>query len=171
MNKASISQSWDYFRQVQGIGLRAVAALPEASLDTHPIPGMRTPKELVVHLFSSMYEFPKAVRDGKVGDYDEAAIVAGIKSKADLLAFCGRMWTEGNAIVQGLTDAQIGGMVQTPWAGAMPGFVMMQITNDEFWHHRGQLYTYLRALGIEPAMLYDYEHNDAAFQPKATAKA
>jgi uncharacterized damage-inducible protein DinB len=171
MNSASTIRSWEHFRMAVGIGLRAVAAIPEAALDTHPIPNMRTPKEVAVHLFSGLHEFPRAVRDGKVGDYDEAATVAGIKTKADLLAFCHRTWTEGNAIVPTLTDAQIGGMVQTPWGGPMPGFVMMQITNDEFWHHRGQLYTYLRALGVEPVMLYDYENNDAAFQPKAAAKA
>ncbi len=170
MNKESITRNWDHFRQVQGVGLRAVAMLPEASLDTHPIANMRTPKELVVHLFSGMHEFPKAVRDGKVGDYDEAAVVAGIRTKDDLLEFCSRMWTAGDAIVRTLTEAQIGAMVQTPWGGPMPGVVMMQITSDEFWHHRGQLYTYLRALGVEPPMLYDYENNDAAFQPKAAAQ-
>ena len=27
---------------------------------------------------------------------------------------------------------------------------------DEHWHHRGQLYVYLRLLGKEPPNLYDY---------------
>ena len=171
MNQASIAQSWDYVRQVQGVGLRAVAALPEASLDTHPIPNMRTPKELAVHLFSCLHEFPRAVRDGKVGDYNDTTVAASLTSKADLLAWCRRAWDEGNAVVSTLTDAQIAGMVQTPWGSDFPGFVIMQIAEDEFWHHRGQLYTYLRALGVEPPMLYDYEGNETAFQPKAKATA
>lgn len=171
MDKAFITRSWDYFRQVQGIGLRAVAALPEASLDAHPIAGMRTPKEIAVHLFAGMHEFPKAVREGRVGDYDEATIAAGLKTKADLVAWCRRQWVEGSAIVQTLTDAQIAGTVETPWGVSFPGFVLMKIAEDEFWHHRGQLYTYLRALGVEPPMLYDFEGNDPAFQPKAAAQA
>ncbi len=171
MNRESITRSWDYVRQVQGVGLRAVAALPEAALDTHPIPNMRTPKELAVHLFSCLNEFPRAVRDGRVGDYDGTTVASSLPSKADLLAWCRRQWEEGTAIVQTLTDAQIAGVVKTPWGSDFPGFVMMQIAEDEFWHHRGQLYTYLRALGVEPPMLYDYENNEAAFQPKATTKA
>jgi len=169
MNQAHVAQGWDYFRQVQGVGLRAVAALPEAALDTHPIPNMRTPKELAVHLFAGMRAFPQAVRDGNVTAFDEAAVVTSLKSKADLLAWCRRMWDEGDAIVKGLTEAQITGLVHTPWAGDLPGFVMMQITFDEFWHHRGQFYTYLRALGVAPPMLYDFEHNEPAFARKAQA--
>lgn len=170
MNQASIRKSWDYFRQCVGIGLRAVAALPDGSLDQHPIANMRTPKELVVHLFTTVREFPIAVREGAVGPIDETAIAAGIEDKAALLAYCTQAWQDGDAAVAKLTDAQIGAMVKTPW-GDHHGFVMMQILNDEFWHHRGQLYCSLRALGVEPAMLYDYEHNEAAFQPKEQANA
>ncbi len=171
MNKAFITQSWDHYRQVVGVGLRAVAALPEASLDTHPIPGMRTPKQLAVHLFAGTHEFPRAVVAGKIGDYDEDAIAAGLETKAELLAWCRRQWDEGTAIVQALTDAQIAAIVETPWGVDFPGFVLMKITEDEFWHHRGQLYVYLRALGVEPPMLYDFEGNEPAFQPKAAAQA
>ena len=170
MDKATITRNWDYFRCVHGIALRAVEALPEGSLDSHPIANMRTPKELVVHLYGMTKLFPAAVRDGKVGDIDEAAAVAGIRGKADLHAFCRQRFDPGDAIVGLLTDAQIAAMVDAPW-GAHPGFVMMQILNDEFWHHRGQLYCYLRALGVEPPMLYDYEHNERAFQQKEQAKA
>ena len=33
----------------------------------------------------------------------------------------------------------------------------LEFAYDEHWHHRGQLYTYLRLLGKEPPMLYDYQ--------------
>ena len=171
MNKANLTRSWDHFRTVVGIGLRAVAAIPDAALDTHPIPNMRTPKELAVHLFAGMHEFPKAVREGKVGDYDEAAIAASLKTKADLLAWCRRQWDDGTAIAQALTDPQIAAIVQTPWGVSFPGFVLLRITEDEFWHHRGQLYVFLRALGVEPPMLYDSAGNEPAFRPKAAAQA
>ena len=168
MDKATITRNWISFRCAHGIGLRAVAALPEDALDRHPIPGMRTPKELVVHLYAMTKAFPAAVRDGRMSEVDEKALLAGIRSKADLLAFCRQQFDHGDAIVGLLTDAQIAATVETPW-GPHPGFVMMTILNDEFWHHRGQLYVFLRALGVEPAMLYDYEHNEAAFQPREQA--
>ena len=37
--------------------------------------------------------------------------------------------------------------------------------------HRGQLYAYTRALGVEPPLVWDFEHNEAAFAPQATAQA
>ena len=150
--------------------LRAVEALPAGSLDQHPVAGMRTPKELVVHLFTMVREFPTAVREGAVRDFDEAKIAAGIADKAALISYCRAAWHEGDAAVATLTDGQIGAMVKTPW-GDHHGFVMLQILNDELWHHRGQLYVFLRALGVEPAMLYDYEHNDPEFRSKEQATA
>ena len=40
--------------------------------------------------------------------------------------------------------------------GTYPAWQYLVFAYDEHWHHRGQLYTYLRLLGKEPPMLYDY---------------
>jgi uncharacterized damage-inducible protein DinB len=170
MNQASIQSNWESFRRTVGIGLRAVAALPEDSLDKHPVPNMRTPKELVVHMFTMVREFPAGVRAGTLESFDEDAIPGGLATRADLLAYCNKAWADGDAIAPRLTDAQIGATVKTPW-GEFPGFALMQILGEEFLHHRGQLYVYQRALGVEGPMIYDFENNEAAFQPKAPAKA
>jgi len=91
MNKAVIDQSWDYFRTVNGIGLRAIAALPADKLDAHPIPGMRTPKELVVHLYTIVVALPAAVAKGEIKDTDEeeAATVQRIRTKDELVSVWG----------------------------------------------------------------------------------
>jgi uncharacterized damage-inducible protein DinB len=174
VNRTFVEQTWDYFRVVNGIGLRAIAALPEGSLDQAPIAGMRTVKELVFHLYQMVRDTPQSVARGEAAAPDpavETAELAGLRSKADLLAWCGRCWETGNQVVPTLTDAQIQGMVKTPWGQDFPGFVMMDILYNEYWHHRGQLYVYLRALGVEPPMLYDYENNAPAFRQKAPPQA
>ena len=51
MNKASLTRTWDDFRTVHGIGLRAIESIPEAKLEAHPIPNMRSPKGLVCHMY------------------------------------------------------------------------------------------------------------------------
>ena len=66
MSGHSIEHSWDYFRQVYGIGLRAIAAIPNDQLDSHPVPNMRTPKELAVHLVSNL---------GMLGIHEFTAII------------------------------------------------------------------------------------------------
>jgi len=72
--------------------------------------------------------------------------------------------------VQSLTDEKITRMVKTPWGESFPGFVCVQIIYDEHLHHRGQLYAYLRQLGIEPPFMWDFEHNAPEFQPRAAAQ-
>ena len=40
------------------------------------------------------------------------------------------------------------------------------INIDEFLHHRGQLYTYVRACGAEPPFMWGFEDNAEGFQPR-----
>jgi uncharacterized damage-inducible protein DinB len=171
MNAATVKKDWDHFRTVHGIALRAVAALPENALDAHPVPKMRTPKELVVHMYGMVRAFPAGVRDGILKDPDDAAAAAENRTKADLLAWCRLQWEAADVIVGRLDDAKVTGMVKTAWAGDLPGFALFRILNDEFWHHRGQFYCYLRLLGVEGPMIYDYENNEPAYQARQQAKA
>jgi uncharacterized damage-inducible protein DinB len=174
VKKETMLQMWDHLRQSNGISMRVIAALPADKLDSHPIAGMRTPKELVVHLYDVVIkEMAESVARGEL-IYDQANeknIATGIKSRDELLKFARDCWTAADRIVQTITDAQLAAEVKTPWGRNFPGFMMFGITNDEFFHHRGQLFAYLRALGGEPPMMWDFEHNEPAFQPKALAQA
>ncbi len=165
MNKAMLHPLWDMMRQRVGIFVRCVEALPADKIDATPIPGMRSPKELVVHAAGFMRLVPQAVVAGAVGDHDEKPMVAGIRDKAQLVAFVKDCWTSADETTTKVTDAQLTGLVQTPWGSPFPGFVMYSILHDEFVHHRGQLYAYLRALGVEPPMVWDFEHNAEPFRP------
>ncbi len=172
MNRQQLTPMWDHIRQVQGVGLRCIAAIPDDQLDAHPVRDMRTPKELAVHMYAMVVrECAESVLRGNITEIDEKPLRANIHTKAELLAFCRAQWDAADAAFAKVTDAQLQSMVKSPWGRDLPGFVMFQVTQDEYLHHRGQLYAYLRALGVEPPMLWDFEHNDPAFQPKATATA
>ena len=176
MNKQTLLQMWDHLRQGHGIALRVITALPADKLDSHPIPNMRTPKELVVHLYNDVF---KAMAEGvRRGDLildmsreTEKKIAAGIKSRDELVKYARDTWNTTDMIVASITDAQLATEVKTPFGMNFPGFIIFGITNDEFFHHRGQLYAFSRALGVEPPMMWDFEHNEPAFQPKAQARA
>jgi uncharacterized damage-inducible protein DinB len=165
VDKKTFDKAWNYFRTVNGVGLRAIALLPEDKLDSHPIPGMRTPKELVVHMYQILEDLPRAIANGQAVDSTpaEGAAAARIRTKAELLQFCRERWDAAAKIAAGLTDAQLAGTVKTPWGHDLPGHVMHQVLNDEYWHHRGQLYCFLRALGIAPHSLYDTQNNEPEF--------
>jgi uncharacterized damage-inducible protein DinB len=172
MNVQTFSMIWDHLRQMNGIALRLVDALPADKLDAHPIANMRTPKELVVHVYGYVRTIPEGIAGGELKEADEKSALASIKTKADLVRYCTDCWEAGTAAGARLTDAQLAAMVKTPWGGAiMPGHALVQVVRDELTHHRGQLYAYVRALGGEVPMMWDFEHNAPEYQPKAHAGA
>jgi uncharacterized damage-inducible protein DinB len=169
MNKQMLQPMWDMMRQRTGILLRCVEAIPADQIDARPIANMRSVKELVVHTAGFMSAVPGAVVKGEMGDFDEKAMAAGITNKEQLVAFVKNCWATADRTTGQVTDAQLAGMVKTPWGSPFPGFVMYTIVVDEFIHHRGQLYAYLRAMGVEPPMVWSFEANAAGFQPGAHA--
>ncbi len=174
LNQKGLHAMWDMLRQKHGITLRLVEALPEDRLHVAPIPGMRTPAELIVHLYDVVVKgTPEGVANGRV-TVDESAekgIAAGLKTKRDLLAYMESCWQAGCKAVAATTDQHLTAMVPTPWGMSLPGFALCGVVNDEYLHHRGQLYAYSRALGVEPPMLWDFANNAEPYRPKQTATA
>ena len=168
MNMKESLELWDRARLMTGIALRCVEKLPEASLDQHPIPNMRTPKELVVHLFGLIIKaMGEGIASGRIVAYDEAGAVASLRSREALLAWCRACWDDADRAMRGITDARIAGTVKTPWTFEAPGHEMLYSLFEELLHHRGQLYAYLRVLGVAPPENSDFANNAPEFQPKA----
>jgi uncharacterized damage-inducible protein DinB len=167
MKSRTMLAQWDRLRIVNGIALRCVERLPEGALDSHPIPNMRTPKELVVHLYGQILgAMGEGIVSGEIQTFDEPAAVASIHTRDELLAWCRERWTQADRAMRGLTDAQAAASIKTPWGFDASARSMMDGLHDEFLHHRGQLYAFLRALGAEPPSNWDFENNAPEFQPK-----
>ncbi len=167
MNKTSLTPIWDMMRLRHGIGLRCVQALPADQFDSHPIRDMRTPKELVVHMYAFIRAAAESVAAGTIS-MDEQAELAKIKTKDELVAYARECWRAADAAFAKLTDAQLAAVVKAPW-GDMPGFMMINTIPDEYLHHRGQLYAFVRQLGVTPPTNWDFENSEQAFQPKQHA--
>jgi uncharacterized damage-inducible protein DinB len=158
---------WNRLRVLNGIALRCVEALPADSLDQHPIPNMRTPKELTVHLYGMIVEaMGVGIVKGEITAYDEAAACASIRTRDELVKWCRERWANADRAMQTITDEQASGPVKTPWGFDAPGYGMLIGLNEEFLHHRGQLYAYLRALGAEPPVNWDFENSEPEFRPR-----
>ena len=169
MNQQTHLALWDQMRMRHGITLRVIEQIPADKLASHPIAGMRTPIELVVHMYAGVKLFAESVLAGHVAKYDEKAAAAAITTKTQLLAYVNDAWAAGDRAARAVSEAQLVGTVSTPWGDPFPGFAMFGIVNDEFLHHRGQLYAFVRAMGIEPVMLWDLEHNAPEFRPSQHA--
>jgi uncharacterized damage-inducible protein DinB len=165
VNKAALNATWNQTRQKYGVYLRLLEALPEDKINEVVIPGMKTPADLVAHTSGGIVRgFAEGVATGEIKDDQPAAKIG---SRADLLAYARECWQKADAAVAKIEDAQLNGMVKTPWNMSFPGSVAIHTMNDEFVHHRGQLYAYARACGVEPPFVWSYDQNPAGFGPKA----
>lgn len=166
MKKDALRGIMEGLRLHTGVTLRAIAAIPAAQLDARPIPKMRTPKELAIHAFTYMRGIPKGVQKGKL-TAEDCVEPTHLTAMPELLAWCRDSWETMEREFEKLTDAQLSTTVETYWGPSFPGWTLIPIVYDEHLHHRGQLYAYLRVLGIEPPFLWSFEENDPAFRPKA----
>jgi uncharacterized damage-inducible protein DinB len=167
MNKSTLQGMWEAVRLHAGVSLRAVAKIPADKLDSNPIPNMRTPKELAIHSFAYLRGIPGAVVKGKLTADDVPEPMDQINSVDDLVAWCRESFEIANSNFEKVTDEQLNAMVDTHFGKPFPGWMLFTIAYDEHIHHRGQLYTYLREMGIEPPFIWSFDENEAAFQPKA----
>jgi uncharacterized damage-inducible protein DinB len=172
MDKATLDQMWDQFRQKYGVYLRLLEAIPEDRFATHPVAGMRTPAELAVHVSSTVVrDIAEGVAKGEI-TVDEAAegkTAVELGSKAAVIAFARQCFERADAAVKRIGDAELAAMVPTPWHSVWPGWVAFHVLSDEFMHHRGQLYCFARASGAEPPFMWGYADNEAEFRPAAAA--
>ncbi len=136
MKKSALLGKLEYFTMVHGVTVRAIETFSD-----------------------------EAARDGQItGDAAERSkpeteagkrVIAGVKTAAALSAFAEQCHRAAEAIWRAMPEEHVVRAVASPF-GDLPAWKFFEFGYDEHWHHRGQLYTYLRLLGKEPPRLYDY---------------
>ena len=172
MNKPAFDQTWDQFRQKYGVYLRLLEALPKQHYNSHPIVGMRSSAELIVHMSGTIVrDITQGVAKGRItaDESSEAQVATELGNKSAVIAFANQCWDLANAAAATIGDAHLKAIVPTPWNMAFPGWVGFNVLNDEFVHHRGQLYTYARACGVEPPFRWGFGDNAPEFRPAQLA--
>lgn len=167
MNSQMMQGLWESFRLHTGVSLRAIASIPQDKLDSHPIADMRTPRELAIHPFVYVRAMPAAVIKGSLTAADCVEPREKITTVDELVNYARESFKIADEDFNKITDAQFSAMVETHFGQPFPGAMIIQIAYDELLHHRGQLFTYLRAMGVEPPFLWSFEENAVEFRPKA----
>ena len=165
MDKQHLLERRKYFNRVHGVTVRAIDTFNDGDLNFRPVPAVRTPRELIFHIYAQERLLAEAVRDGRLTmeaasastpeEPSGAATLASLQSVADLKAYAEACHQTAEYIVKSMSDEDVKRPVEGPF-GTLPAWQYFTFAYDEHWHHRGQLYTYLRLLGKEPPMLYDY---------------
>ena len=165
MNKEEFIARRDYFNMVHGVTVRAISSLSDEELDYRPRPGMRSPRELVFHIYSQEKVLAEAARQGRFTleaanrsnpeDQANATELKTLSSVNDARAYAEACHRTAEEIFRAMSEDELIRPVESTM-GTYPAWQYFTFAYDEHWHHRGQLYTYIRLLGKEPPMLYDY---------------
>lgn len=165
MNRQEFLARRDYLNMVHGVTVRAIGAFGDDELGFRPRPEMRTPRELIFHVYSQERLLAEAAQSGRMtmeaangSSPEDAAASSDLTALVkvdDLRAFAERCHQTAETIARALSEEDLNRPVESPM-GTFPAWQYFSFAYDELWHHRGQLYTYLRLLGKEPPMLYDY---------------
>ena len=167
MDKPALDRFWDQFRQKYGVYLRLLEAIPADRYQSLPVPGLRSAAELAVHVSGTcVRDIARGVATGSISA-DEGAEPRLAKEfdKADLIAFARQCFDEADMAVARIGDAELRAVVSTPWEKSWPGWVGFSIMNDEFMHHRGQLYVYARLFDVAPPAMWSFGENAEEFRP------
>jgi uncharacterized damage-inducible protein DinB len=165
MNKQELLARRDYFNMVHGVTVRAIGAFTDEELEFRPQPGMRSPRELIFHIYTQERVLAEAAQSGRFtmeaanrsnpedeANHSEVKLLATV---AEARAYANACHEAAGEIFRAMSDDDVARQVESP-LGTYPAWQYFSFAYDEHWHHRGQLYTYLRLLGKEPPMLYDY---------------
>jgi uncharacterized damage-inducible protein DinB len=165
MNKQELLARRDYFNMVHGVTVRAIGAFTDEELDFRPRPAMRTPRELIFHIYAQEQLLAEAAQQGRFTmeaasrsnpeDGAGASALNALGTVSDARAYADACHQAAEKIFRTMSEDDINRPVESP-LGTYPAWQYFNFAYDEHWHHRGQLYSYLRLLGKEPPMLYDY---------------
>lgn len=165
MDKSSFIEKLDYFNMVHGVTLRAIAGFGDDGLDFRPQSNMRTAKELIFHIYTQEKALAEAAKQGRLtaeaansSNPETESVAAEVKALAtmnDIQEYAKACHRSAEQIFRGMSEEDLARPVESPY-GTFPAWKYFDFAYDEHWHHRGQLYTYLRLFGKEPLMVYDY---------------
>jgi hypothetical protein len=123
MNLNYIQTLWEEQRLVYGISARVFHAIPKDKMDAHPIPGMRTPKELIAHMAAMMHSIPTGIVKGKIEAFEEAEKEFAAKPYDEFMKWVAQGWTVADKATKSLDEKQATAMVRMH-AAAVPTIIV-----------------------------------------------
>ena len=164
------------FRTVRGNTIKVAEEIPEDKYDFRATPETRTVGKLLVHIALgptfAFHVHGNKVTDLKTINFPElmgkvGAEEAKPRNKAETIAFLTAEGEKFASFLEGLSDAFLAEPVAMP-PGAEPAtktrFEMLLSAKEHEMHHRGQLMTMQRMLGVVPHLTRHMQERMAQMQ-------
>jgi len=146
-----------------------LAAVPSRNLDYRPDPCAKTANELLRHIASADNFFLKSVVDGAFVP-GSVKIPDEVRTPAEIVEWYGKEYAENFDAVTQLSGEQLIRIVDFRGLLKRPAYTFLQAGLLHTVHHRGQLSSYLRAMGGKVPAIYG-ESYDSAEAKKAAMPA
>ena len=113
MNKEALLRQRDYFKMVHGVTLRLIGSFSDQDLDYRPQPGMRSVRDLILHVYEMQKALGEGIKQGKltaeienkaIPETEEGkAVAATLKTITDCQKFARECYQAGNETLTALT--------------------------------------------------------------------
>jgi uncharacterized damage-inducible protein DinB len=132
---------------------KVLAAVPDQNQDYRPDAKSKTAMELAWHIASVDIWFIDCIV-GHSFQLPQREMPAGAKTGADLAAWYDKEIAAGVPRIEAMTAEQLATPLDFYGMFNMPAAMYLQFMNNHMIHHRGQLSTYLRAMGGKCPSIY-----------------
>lgn len=147
---------------------RVIEAIPPGHGDYRPDPQSKTALELAWHIAAAEERFLGGVA---AGGFDLSPIPRPetVKNSADLANWFAKSFDATLPRLAALNGAQAAKILDFRGVFQLPAVLFLRFSMNHSIHHRGQLSTYLRAMGGKVPAIYGESHDSA--EAKKTAQA
>ncbi len=145
-----------------------IDAIPLGRSDYRPDPYAKTAIELAWHIVAAEQRFYSGIAAG-VFDFTPIHRPETIKNSADIANWFEQSFTTNFQKLTALTPEQAAKIVDFRGFFQLPAVSFFRFTSNHTIHHRGQLSTYLRAMGGKVPAIYGESYDSA--EAKKTAQA
>lgn len=134
--------------------LRVLGAVPQNHLDYRPDPKSKTALGLVRHLALEDEWLLNCIANGEFKDVPDDSDICGIMSPADAVVRYKEKFPAALNRVRAMSGEKLSSVIDMFGMFQMPGVNFLAITVKHSVHHRGQLSSYLRAMGGTVPAIY-----------------
>jgi uncharacterized damage-inducible protein DinB len=148
-----------------------IDAIPQTNLDYRPDPYSKTAMELAWHIAASEHRFFGGIAAGAF-DFSPNHRPESVKTGPQIGEWFGISFAKNVEQISALSGEQLARMIDFRGMFQMPAVAYLNMTMNHSIHHRGQLSTYLRAMGSRVPAIYGESYDSAeAKKVSQTAQA
>jgi uncharacterized damage-inducible protein DinB len=145
-----------------------IEAIPQSNADYRPDPHSKTAMELAWHIVAAEHRFYGGIIAGAF-DFTPNHRPENVQTPAQIGEWYGTFFAENFAKFQGLSSDELTRIIDFRGLFQLPAVAYFNFSLHHTIHHRGQLSTYLRAMGGRVPAIYGESYDSAAAKKVAQA--